>query len=136
MGLYIAITIQGKHNRSQNLYNNLSAKIEASWQTFGTLSSNLENQNPIPLVTVTKSIKSINQGIIPIKKIFSSFDLKQKVITDIESEIEKFEKLLVDKSTRKNNQLNHSKINTELTTLIENINDFYATALREISESL
>lgn len=133
VGLYIAVSLQKRQNRNQNLYNNLEKKLESLWELFSTFSNRLEIDNQIPLNEVNVATKKINQKLAPVKKMFSSFNLNLTCINIIETAIDSLEEKLMNQSVISENVINYSVIKSSVITSIEDCDSSFADCLRELS---
>lgn len=94
IGLYIALILERKRNKSQNFYLYVEGKYDALWQDFIKLSETLEYSSNIELREVSKHFKSIDSKISPLIKILESFEYDSKLLLDIEEKIDKLEEML------------------------------------------
>ena len=134
VGLYLAISLKKIQTKSSNLHNYLQPKLDATWKLFLTLSHQLSLNDQIELKEVTKSIKEITQNITPLKKMFTSFGLKDPCIDKLETEIENLESFLVDTCIVKRNIIKYSDKKGELRTKLDLIHTMFVDSLKQINK--
>jgi hypothetical protein len=133
VGLYIAVSLQKRQNRNQNLYNNLEKKLESLWELFSSFSNQLEINSQVPLNDINIATKKINQKIAPLKKLFSTFNLDQNGIEQIEKEIDSLEDKLINQSVITLNVVDYSSIKPSIISSIDNTDTSFANCLRELN---
>lgn len=135
VGLYIAVSLQTRHSRNQNLYNYLQSKLDNSWQSFNALAKHLEIDDQIEVATVTKTVKEVYQNISSLKLILNSYNHNDRYIAQIEKEIDDLEGLLVSNQTRiSNNIIFYSNSKATVISYINQVHSSFAVALREINQ--
>lgn len=61
IGLYIAITIQKRYNRNQNLYTYLVGRLDSIWSDFNAFSNQVDATDQIELNRVNKVLKDLQK---------------------------------------------------------------------------
>jgi hypothetical protein len=136
VGLYIAVSLQRRQSRNQNLYNYLESKLDTTWECFSNFSSQIEILTEIPLNEITREMKKLNKKIGPLKKIFDSFDLNATSISTIEQNIDNLESQLTGQSSITNNIVDYSAIKNNIHSLIGIIDESFANALKNLNKNL
>lgn len=134
IGLYLAISLKKIQTKSTNLHNYLQPKLDVVWKYFITFSHNINLNDNIPLIEVTKSIKEISQNITPLKKMFEAFGLNDNSIDELETAIEKLEDYLVDKCEINGNIINYSSNKSKIKIKLDEIHTLFVVSLKAINK--
>lgn len=136
IGLYIAISIQKKNNRSQSLHNLLQSKMDSFLNNYSVFESNFTSQSTIRLSVATRSIKSLNQEINGLKALFKSFSVNCACIDSIEQSIDDLDELLTGNTPVVNNAIQLSSKKSAILRKSTDITQKIANAYVEINKVL
>ncbi|WMX17115.1 hypothetical protein [Aureispira sp. CCB-E] len=102
VGLYIADILQKQVNKTQNQYEYLSSKLDATWASFHKFCESLTYSEFID----TETIKVLNNQIIPsisfLQKLFNALDVDNACVIKLEKELVKLEELLSESPVEDN----------------------------------
>ncbi|MGL6119619.1 MAG: hypothetical protein ACRC0V_03865 [Fusobacteriaceae bacterium] len=87
----------------------------------------------INLTDVTEPIKGILQKIIPLQKLFETFDLNECGIDELKKSIENLEMYLVNQFEINDNFINFSKDTESLSSKLDEIHSLFAKSFRRIN---
>lgn len=136
IGLYIAVSIQKKNSRSQNLHAFLQKKLECLWEKFNSFDSKLSKQSSMKLEVATSSFKSMYQELTVIENVFKSFHLKGDCINKIEMSITALDDFITNELPVKSNVLQLKAEDSKQTKLVEAVHVNISNGLLEISNSI
>lgn len=134
VGFYIAISIQKKITRSQNQYSFIQSKLDTLWSEFNNFSQILNFDNNIELIVLTKFTKDSYQSISFLKNIYAAYDLKDNSLTNLEKNIEEFEKYICALPIS-DNVYSILENKTEINNQILSISKSFRVILKEINNS-
>jgi len=136
IGLYIAISIQKKNNRSQSLHNLLQSKMDSFLKNYSTFENTFTSQSTLSLNIATRSIKTINQEINGLKALFKSFSVSCACIDTIEQSIDDLDELLTGNTPIVNNAIQLSSKKSAILRRSNEITQKIANAYVEINKVL
>ncbi len=135
IGLYIANTLQKKHNRNQNLYEYLMSTLNRLVSGFESLSSTLIMSNNIDLNEVIKTLKSTQKQIDSLKRTLLSHNIDNSCLDELEYYLEYLEDLLTNRAAITNNVINHSNVSNDVNKCLDEINSCFNKAFMSINKS-
>jgi len=133
IGLYIATSLKRSQSKSGNIHNYLQPKLDNSWKLFILFSNVLSLKNEIEVKDLSKLKKEIEQNIIPLKIMFSNFDLSNVELNAVESEIENLEDVLL-KCPIKKNIIQYSGVSVQINILVISIHEKFTSALKRVND--
>lgn len=102
VGLYIADILQKQVNKTQNQYEYLSSKLDATWGSFHKFCESLTYSE----VVDTETINVLNNKIIPsisfLQKLFNALDVDNACVIKLEKELITLEELLSESPVKDN----------------------------------
>ncbi len=136
VGLHIAVSLQRRQSRTQNLYSNLEKKFDSLWEKFSQFAYQLESSTNIPLNEVNKSTKEFNQKIATLKMMLSAFKFNTSCIEDIEHKIDALETELTSNSQISHNIISYSSNKASVNSCIEQIHQSFANYFKELNKMI
>lgn len=133
IGVYIAIIIQRRRNKSQNFYVYVEGKYDVLWEDFIRFSEVLEFSVNIELKEVSKSKKSIDMKIAPLIKIFKSFEYDTECLTNIETKIDELEVLLTNSKHIQDQIIDLSPDKEQISAKLNAINEDFALTFKTLN---
>jgi hypothetical protein len=133
IGIYIALVFERKKNKNQNFYTYVEKKFDTLWEEFINLNEILDYSNNVELNLISKSFKSIQQKLSPLKKIFEASDYNNKCINNIELKIDSLDTFLTESKHTNQNIIQLDEIREELTLKLNHINETFAESYKEIN---
>lgn len=136
IGLYIAVSIQKKTNRSQSLHTFLQGKTDDIWSKYTQFDSQIKHQSTINLSVVNKSTKEFYQDMNNIKVVFQTFNLSCACIEQLEEAFDNLENYLTNSLPINNNTIQLNSNRPEIIILSNKMHQKIAATFVEINNIL
>lgn len=134
VALYLAISLKKSQTKSSNLHSYLQPKLDVAWKLFMSLSSQLSLNDKIEIIELSKSLKEVNQNIIPLKIMFSTFKIKSECIKNLETAIDNLEIYLVENCTIDAKVIEYASHKVQIQNKLDVIHTYFVDSLREINK--
>jgi len=133
IGIYIADTLQKRVNKNSNQYSFLINKLDSHWMEFNDFSEKLLYDNKIEASFLIEFNKQIIYPISFLKNVFNSFEVNDKCVCDLESNLVQFDGLLSSLPVEENVIYYNDSLEVIEAKILQ-INQCFKTILKEIQE--
>ncbi|MBL4663165.1 MAG: hypothetical protein JKY22_06340 [Flavobacteriaceae bacterium] len=133
IGVWIAVTLQRKINRSQNRHSFLLVKLDILWNAFNSFSTKLAYDNHIDATSIRKMMKEVIHPIDFLKNMFETFDINDACISNLETELESLEEKLSN-IPAKQNVIDLNNHRDDIENDINIINKCFSLVLKDIQD--
>jgi len=133
IGLFIAVTLQKKLNKSQNQHTYLVGKLDTLWNSFNDFSQKLSYDTKIDISSIRKLLTDVIHPIPFLKNIFESFGVNDNCVCNLEEKLENLESKLSNMPAD-NNVIDFSDESSIIQNNILEINKCFSQVLKEIQD--
>jgi len=133
IGLFIAITLQKKVNRSQNQHSYLIGKLDTQWISFNVFSQKIIYDNTIDVTSIRSLINDVIRPSAFLKNIFISFCLDSTCVINLENKLEELEST-ISNIPANNNIVNISSERVIIENKILEINKCFSDVMKKIQK--
>ena len=131
IGLFIAITLQRKNNRSQNQHSYLINKLDHQWNSFNVFSQKITFNNRIDVSSIRLLITEVIHPSAFLKSIFESFNLDKTCVCNLENNLENLE-IRLSNIPANNNIIDFSADRLIIQNMIVEINKCFSEVMKKI----
>ena len=133
IGLFIAVTLQKRLNKSQNQHTYLVSKLDTLWNSFNDFSQKLSYDTRVDISSIRKLMSDVIHPMSFLKSVFESFEVDDNCVCDLESKLENLESKLSNISAE-NNVIDFTTENSIIQNNILEINKCFSKVLKEIQD--
>ena len=133
IGLFIAVTLQKKLNKSQNQHTYLVSKLDILWNSFNDFSQKLSYDTKVDISSIRKFMTDVIHPTSFLKSIFESFDVNDNCVCNLEEKLENLESKLSNLPAE-NNIVDFSSESSIIQNNILEINKCFSQVLKEIQD--
>jgi hypothetical protein len=133
IGLFIAVTLQKRLNKSQNQHTYLVSKLDILWNSFNDFSQKLSYDTRVDISSIRKLMTDVIHPMSFLKSVFESFEVDDNCVCDLESKLENLESKLSNISAE-NNVIDFTTENSIIQNNILEINKCFSKVLKEIQD--
>jgi hypothetical protein len=131
IGLFIALTIQKRVTKGQNNHSFLVNKIDKLWTAFNEFAEGLSYEDRVDITTLKNFIKNVVHPVSSLNKVFNSFEIESKCVSDLEENLDNFETMLSNIPANQN-VIDISNNRVDIEAKILEINRCFGLTLRQI----
>jgi hypothetical protein len=134
VGIFIAVSLQKRQNKNQNLYNFLAVKLDDLWNRYNSFDQQLNYSQQIEVKQCTVFFKEFEVKYQSLKKLFSTFEISDQNIDYLANEMEAFEDILFNECSISNNIISYFMCLKKINSKKELIHEYFAHILKRINK--
>jgi hypothetical protein len=132
VGLFIAVSLQKRYNRNQNLYTYLVNRLDLMWSDFVSFHSTIEESDKIEFFKVTKVVTDLQRRNTELKKLISHLEGVPNQIDSLTDSLQD----LFDKCLKKDGIVYYDPKKKEILQMTESVNNSFVVIFKAINKIL